>query len=286
MHFHHPISLPDPKFLKEYKEIMKILYTKENQIFGEIKYIKNIFTDYKMHFHYMLSFGIIEKGSLGIIYKNNNTVLSPNSIAIFNPYQSHQTKNINATGYYTIYLDIDWCKKIQSELFLNSSNFIPLSTSKVDNDKILRLCQDILSTDNKYKYIEQLINIIKNIFLNYSYNNVEKNKICTLSNQIKQYIHSNINFKISINNIANDLGYNKSYLIRLFKKETGITPQNFIINQRINMAKKQLNKFKQTSLTTIAYDNGFYDQSHFNRNFKKIFATTPKSHKKSISYNK
>ena len=91
---------------------MKILYTKENKIFGEIKYIKNIFTDYKMHFHHMLSFGIIEKGSLSIKYKNNNTVLSPNSIAIFNPYQSHQTKNINAIDYYTIYLDIDWCKKI------------------------------------------------------------------------------------------------------------------------------------------------------------------------------
>ncbi len=264
---------------------MKILYTKENEIFGEIKYVKHIFTDYKMHFHYMLSFGIIEKGSLNIRHKNDNAVLSPNSIAVFNPYQPHQTRNINATGYYTIYLDIDWCKKIQSELFLNSSNFIPLSTSKVNNNKILKLCKDILNADNEYQYTEQLIDIIKNIFLSYSYNNLEKNKICNLCNQIKHYIDININLKISINDIANDLGYNKSYLIRLFKKETGMTPQNFIINKRINMAKKQLSKFEQTNLTTIAYDNGFYDQSHFNRNFKKIFATTPKIHKKSISYN-
>jgi len=65
-----------------------------------------------------------------------------------------------------------------------------------------------------------------------------------------------------------------------------ITPQEFIINQKINIAKQQLLSQTKDNLITISYNNGFYDQSHFNRNFKRIFATTPNSYKKSILYNK
>jgi len=260
---------------------MKYLYTKEGQLFGELKYCSNIFTNYKKHSHCMLSFSVIENGELSVKYDTDAMTLHTESIAVFNPHQIHCTNNINASGYYVLYLDINWCQNIQKELFQNYKTFIHINENIIINQTIynnlIKACKTILTKDHN-EYEEALITIVKNIFVKYC--NSKRVKTGQYNQNIiykmKKYINDNLDKPISIDDISNNLAYNKSYLIRLFKKETGITPQDFIINQKINRAKELIRKSNTTTLSDLAQTVGFYDQSHFNRNFKRIFALSPK----------
>jgi len=85
--------------------------------------------------------------------------------------------------------------------------------------------------------------------------------------------------KLYLDDIANNIGYNKEYIIRIFKNEFGLTPHAFLMNEKVNYAKNLLDNSKDKSICDIAVDIGFYDQSHFTKLFKKSFATTPKRYK-------
>jgi AraC-like DNA-binding protein len=61
----------------------------------------------------------------------------------------------------------------------------------------------------------------------------------------------------------------------VFKKELGLTPHAFITNYKINQAKNLLSTNSLKSLSEVAIESGFYDQSHFSKAFKRVFAITP-----------
>ena len=63
------------------------------------------------------------------------------------------------------------------------------------------------------------------------------------------------------------------WFLRVFKKELGLTPHSFIINERLNRANNLIQKGLTISEASIQV--GFNDQSHFTRNFKKYFGYTP-----------
>lgn len=80
---------------------------------------------------------------------------------------------------------------------------------------------------------------------------------------------------LSLTFIANKLQLNKKYLSNLFKKEVGISINQFIHQQKINEAKKLLVYFNR-SISEVSNDLNFTDQSHFTRVFKQYTHKTPK----------
>lgn len=69
-------------------------------------------------------------------------------------------------------------------------------------------------------------------------------------------------------------------LERLFKKEVGITPSKLKRFYRVQSARLQITVNPWKALTDIALDNGFYDQSHFIRQFQAITNHTPSAYRK------
>lgn len=70
----------------------------------------------------------------------------------------------------------------------------------------------------------------------------------------------------------------KYNLIRSFKKEVGLTPHQFQIQNRVRKAQKLLNT--SASVAEVALATGFFDQSHFIRCFEKIVGLTPTEYKR------
>ena len=93
------------------------------------------------------------------------------------------------------------------------------------------------------------------------------------------YIRNHISDELCIDKVAETLCVSKNYFIRIFKKETGTTPANFIIQRKIEKAQLLLITndlpVKQTS-----YLVGFEDFSYFNRVFKKITGMTPNEYRR------
>ena len=89
------------------------------------------------------------------------------------------------------------------------------------------------------------------------------------------YIQAGLAENISLEAMAAEVGISRFYFCRLFKKSTGITPHQYLIKCRIERAKVLL-KQEKLSITDIAFEVGFSNQSHFTKHFKRLTGTTPK----------
>ena len=94
-----------------------------------------------------------------------------------------------------------------------------------------------------------------------------------------ELINEHFKDNISLSAIAERLHTNPSYLSMLFKQETGVTLTNYISQARI---KKSCDLLSETtaSLSDIAAQCGFPDQSYFSKVFKKVTGITPKEYRK------
>lgn len=78
----------------------------------------------------------------------------------------------------------------------------------------------------------------------------------------------------NIEKLASRYGISKRYIQKLFLDKVGITPQRFYSLQRFNKG-IALMQTSNASLTSIAYECGYYDQAHFIREFKSYTGLTP-----------
>ena len=93
-------------------------------------------------------------------------------------------------------------------------------------------------------------------------------------NHAIRYIHRNYSGKLEIKMVAAFLGLDRSYFSKLFKAETGMSPQAYLDAVRLNHAKDFLAN-TQMSISTVAYSTGFGDALYFSRKFKQNIGMSP-----------
>lgn len=97
--------------------------------------------------------------------------------------------------------------------------------------------------------------------------------------RVKEYMDSHVSCALTLDDIAHEMGMSKYYFSRLFKQAAGSTPYQFFISLRIEKARALLDQGK-LSLTEIAHQLNFSDQSHFTRIFKKKYGISPRAYLK------
>ncbi|MEA5573036.1 AraC family transcriptional regulator [Calothrix sp. UHCC 0171] len=102
--------------------------------------------------------------------------------------------------------------------------------------------------------------------------------------QAIDYIQAHLEENIKLSEIAAAVGMSQYYFIRLFKQSMGMTPYNYVIEQRLERAKQML-KHQDLALGEISARCGFADQSHFTRYFKRQFGVTPQAMRNSLHTN-
>lgn len=91
-----------------------------------------------------------------------------------------------------------------------------------------------------------------------------------------EYIVANLRKKITFDALVAHTHYNRDYIARLFKKETGMSATDYILNLRIQAAMDMLLEGQASS--EIAYNLQFCSQSYFIKQFKKVTGLTPKDY--------
>lgn len=95
---------------------------------------------------------------------------------------------------------------------------------------------------------------------------------------IKEYIDSNFTSKIRLDDLADKFFLSKYYLIRLFKKENGMTPINYMIEKRIDLSQKLLITTNST-VKKISDECGFEDYVYFSKTFKERTGYSPSEYR-------
>lgn len=96
--------------------------------------------------------------------------------------------------------------------------------------------------------------------------------------QCKDYIINHYQYKIRLEEAADAIGINKNYLSHLFKKEEGISMNEYINRVRVKRAENLL-KYSDATLTEISSYVCFNSQSHFGSVFKKCNGVTPQQYR-------
>ncbi len=96
--------------------------------------------------------------------------------------------------------------------------------------------------------------------------------------QCMEYIYNHLNSKITLSNIAHEIGLSDAYLSRLFHQETGKTITEYILSKRIEAACNML-IYSEYSASDIAEFLAFSSHSHFIDTFRKRTGFTPKEYR-------
>ncbi|HIK03237.1 MAG TPA: helix-turn-helix transcriptional regulator [Trichormus sp. M33_DOE_039] len=143
--------------------------------------------------------------------------------------------------------------------------------------------------DGNRVYIESLTNTLcVHLLKNYcvaSNTNLYYSKDRGLSHwKLKQaiaYINDNLDQDLTLAEIAAVVDMSMYHFSRLFKQSTGFAPHQYVMNCRIERAKKLLIQTNQ-SIEKICEQIGFQSQSHFTNVFRKIMGITPRAYREQV----
>ena len=103
-----------------------------------------------------------------------------------------------------------------------------------------------------------------------------------------EYIRAHYNRRLTLEEVASEVGFSPSYFSRLFKKKTGVNFSVYLTQVRVEASKNSLLATDLT-ISKIAQLSGFDDVSYFNRAFKRAVGVTPgyyRSHRGQIDKSK
>ena len=94
--------------------------------------------------------------------------------------------------------------------------------------------------------------------------------------RVKEFIDENLDADLSLAEIASVADLSQFHFARAFRKSTGLTPQQFLMQQRIERAKELLSK-NDLPIVEVSLRTGFKNQSHFTSLFRKFTSLTPRN---------
>ncbi|XID95046.1 AraC family transcriptional regulator [Paenibacillaceae bacterium WGS1546] len=99
--------------------------------------------------------------------------------------------------------------------------------------------------------------------------------------QAIEFIEQNYATDLKIEGLAERLRINRKYLSKIFKDTTGLTPQQYFLQSRMNRASELIQK-STLSMSEIASSVGYKDPFLFSRMYKKITGVSPRDYRKKI----
>lgn len=99
---------------------------------------------------------------------------------------------------------------------------------------------------------------------------------------VKEYIHKHLTSDLSVECLAELCGMSFSKFNSWFKEQAGLTPHAYIVNQKIDLAKRLL-KNPENTITDIAFLLNFSSSDYFSSVFKKYTGCTPTQYRQKNS---
>lgn len=243
--------------------------------------------DFLIHWHESIEILHVLEGSFIVVSDAIQAVAKKGDIVVINSGNIHNIKSITETSKYDC-LIIEKILCVEFGINIDEIVFKNILTDKEAKKLFLNIKNEMISKKSLYKSAVK-ISILS--FMLYLYRNYlvsssplsdkpENIKIALIKKAIK-YIQDNYNLKISMSDIAKEIGVSKYYFCRTFSDITCNTAVYYINHVRCTNAKTLLQTGKYT-ITEIALLCGFDNLSYFTKTYKKHIGCLPSENKKNI----
>ena len=140
-------------------------------------------------------------------------------------------------------------------------------------DDVERVCELFLAED-EYS-VAKATALFKLLLVKIAEASDERALPLRMNETLDQYIRDHAGEEISNTEIGAIFGYHPFYVSTVIKEKRGVTLRQYVISQRLRMAKNLL-EFSDNTIAEIAEQTGFTDASYFTKSFKAAFGETPK----------
>lgn len=230
------------------------------------------------HYHENPYFTYLLQGKLFESNKKESCYLEPGNLLFHNWQDAHYNiKPPEFTRGFHIELNQVWFLNFDIQLkdFEGSTNLKnPMIKNLMNQIFIETKINDQYSNLSIESSLINIFNTIENV-------TEKQSKVPIWANKLQELLFEE-NIDYSLNNLSSILGLHPVHLSREFRKYFGTSLGNYLRLIKINKAFNLIVSNK-LSMTEICYECGFYDQSHFITNFKRIYNTTPSKILKKIS---
>ena len=239
---------------------MKLIFTGKNDN------IKGCFE----HQHPSFEIVTVKNGDCITVVEKDNFKLQKNSVLIIPPNTNH--KSFSETTF--------------SDLFLQTDS-LPFDVNKTlcVNDfsgNLLRLSETIHSLNiqgNRKKIVDDLFLTFTDLLANFVYTDKHNEIALRLKNAIEKKFTDT---EFSLATSCKSLGYNQDYLRRLFCKEFGVSPVEYLNKLRLDYAEKLICNTNYP-INAVALQSGYADPYYFSRVFTKRFGLSPINYRRAYT---
>ncbi len=148
-------------------------------------------------------------------------------------------------------------------------------------DTVYDLSDVYLQKLSAAKRVDEIYEIASQALLRFT-SEVEKERLERAKNpmveQCKNYIAKHLYSKFSIQDMAQDLAINRTYISGIFKKETGVTIQEYILEHRVRAAANML-RFSNEPIGQIVEYMQFSSAGRFSEYFRRYYSMTPEQYR-------
>ncbi len=221
----------------------------------------------------------IKNGSCKITFKNETFIATKNDVVFLDCYEPHQYESIGDWEAIWMHFDGPLARNYYEQIYAISGNLITPRNSEIVSHSLNKVFNIF---KNSSRIVEASISKYIITFLTeLIISNEAANNATTKANSLSEvitFINEHFAQPITLNDLAKIASLSPYYFTRLFTKETGVTPHQYLLATRINSA-----KFLLISTTIpvkeIAFKTGFSSESNFCSTFKKWEHATPSEYR-------
>lgn len=226
----------------------------------------------------------ISSGTLTIEYSNQTETVSKGDFVLLNCYERHAYHS--DTGWNSIWCHFDGpvAKQYYEMIVQEYGNIFRITNPYSIISKMEVIYNSCASGGNKKEPLlsKLLTDILTSILISGDITSCSKSDSSYMVDEIIAYINEHFAENISVDALAKKAMLSQYYFIRLFKKHTGYTPHEYIINLRLSVAKYLL-QTSDVSIKEICFSTGFSCESAFCSTFKKHTGKSPAQYRQTYT---
>lgn len=265
------------------QEQRRVYYDKDLKI--EAYNLSGVVQKFPNHFHEYYVIGFVEGGKRHLWSRNKEYDVSAGDLILFNPRDNHYCAPIDGEplDYRAVNIDPSVMEQAVSEI--TGREFMPRFTQNVVyrsdiTQSVSALYGAILRRASRLEKEEALFFLLEQVLQEYAAPFKEED-ISRPDDRIQNlctYMEDHFSENISLDELLSMTTFGKSYLLRSFTKQVGVSPYRYLQTIRLDKAKKFLEQgMPPVEAAAMA---GFSDQSHFTNFFKEFIGLTPRQYQK------
>ena len=204
--------------------------------------------------HYVIS--MVMQGTVTVCLENKETVCRKGDVFIIPPYAVHSVRQGKDARLLSVCIGTAFMEE-------------------TDPEKAERIFRELLrgAVEQGVLGEAQQEKLLASVRMAYYFRDNGQKEMDAGIKTLSDKIISHPELELPIETLAADIFVSKYYLIRKFKSSIGMTPHQFCIQNRIRKSQGLLDEEK--TISGIAAEMGFYDQSHFDKAFQRIVGISP-----------